>query len=213
MGRITHQQNKITLNVQFCLQCAVCNVSCTGHQGCIFFILWWKPQSEVFTFCGNLCQDQFYLGQDFNITSVSQIFKGVRMTIFIQKLSELGSNCSQYNSCVPPEAVHLFQPGSHQWTLPSPLNSTWRGCILSVLCVIIFPADGSPGCKDDRDMERQVFRRRYGQMCLYYVSTRSAVTAVICCKQVSPEDTSRPGQSQGLLYEHLRNYSNDSFIQ
>ena len=177
---------------------AVCNVSCTGHQGCIFFILCWKPQSEVLTFWGNLCQDQFYLGQDFNIPLVSQIFKGVRMTIFIQKLSELGSNCSQYNSCVLPEAAHLFQPGSHQWTLPLDLNSTWRGCILRVLFVIIFPVDGSPSCKDDRDMERQVFRRRYGHMCLHYVSTCSAVTAVICCKQVSPENTlTDPAKARG----------------
>ena len=59
-----------TLNVQFRVQCAVCSVQCAVchceihvqfhvqvSQGCIFFILCWKPQSEVFTFWGNLYQD------------------------------------------------------------------------------------------------------------------------------------------------------------
>ena len=35
-------------------------------------------------------------------------------------------------------------------------------------------------------------------MCLYYVSTRSAVAVVICCKQVSPENTlADPAKARG----------------
>ena len=46
-------------------------------------------------FCARI---NFTWGQDFNVTLVSQIYKGVGMTILIQKYSELGSNCSQYDS-------------------------------------------------------------------------------------------------------------------
>ena len=83
-----------------------------GHQGCLFFLFCgWQPQSEVFTFWGYLCQDQFNMGQDFNATLVSKIFKGVGMTIFIQKLSKLGSNCSQYDSMCRRRLSIFFNQG------------------------------------------------------------------------------------------------------
>ena len=39
--------------------------------------------------------------------------------------------------------------------------------------------DDSPGDKDDRSMDRRVFRRLFGQMCRGYASSRSAATAIV----------------------------------
>ena len=39
--------------------------------------------------------------------------------------------------------------------------------------------DDSPGDKDDRSMDRRVFRRLFGQMCRNCASSRSAATAIV----------------------------------
>ena len=50
------------------------------------------------------------------------------------------------------------------------------GLLLQELCTDF---DDSPGDKDDRSMDRRVFRRLFGQMCRNCASSRSAATAIV----------------------------------
>ena len=50
------------------------------------------------------------------------------------------------------------------------------GLLLQELCTDF---DDSPGDKDDRSMDRRMFRRLFGQTCRGYASSRSAATAIV----------------------------------
>ena len=57
------------------------------------------------------------------------------------------------------------------------------GLLLQELCTDF---DDSPGDKDDRSMDRRVFRRLFGQMCRNNASSRSAATVIVALSPILP---------------------------
>ena len=74
------------------------------------------------------------------------------------------------------------------------------GLLLQELCTDF---DDSPGDKDDRSMDRRVFRRLFGQMCRNCASSRSAATAIVALGLASQAGSSDMLTTSKILRQTL----------